>query len=140
MMCAHSRSTACSVQRCWRTRWPPKSFSLEGSIEAGVLHFGAGERIELDAIFDATAAEHLQETPLTEDQKLSPAAKDRVRLQATVVDTPQLRWWLLAFGDGVEVKAPVALRAACESRLDNGCGLFVRLIDHYRWTRLRPVA
>ena len=91
---------------------PPKSFSLERSIESGVLHFGAGERIDLDAIFDATAAEHLQETPLTEDQKLTPVGKDRVRLQATVVDTPQLRWWLLAFGDGVEVKAPVALRAA----------------------------
>jgi predicted DNA-binding transcriptional regulator YafY len=91
---------------------PPKSFSLERSIESGVLHFGAGERIELNAIFDTTAAEHLQETPLTEDQKLTPVSKDRVRLQATVVDTPQLRWWLLAFGDGVEVKGPAALRAA----------------------------
>ena len=33
-----------------------------------------------------------------------------VRLQATVADTAQLRWWLMGFGGGVEVIKPVSLR------------------------------
>lgn len=32
------------------------------------------------------------------------------RLCATVAATPQLKWWLLALGDGVEVFTPDALR------------------------------
>ena len=31
-------------------------------------------------------------------------------LTATVADTAELRWWLLGFGDGVEVLGPKALR------------------------------
>jgi predicted DNA-binding transcriptional regulator YafY len=34
----------------------------------------------------------------------------RVLLQATVLDTLELRWWLQGFGDKVEVLAPKALR------------------------------
>ena len=36
----------------------------------------------------ATAAEHLYETPLSEDQKLGGESDGRVRLRATVADTP----------------------------------------------------
>lgn len=90
----------------------PKDFTLEDYLATGALHFGAGARMRLDAIFDASAAEHLQEAPLADDQKLAPVGEERVRLQATVTDTPQLRWWLLAFGDQVEVKAPSELRRA----------------------------
>jgi hypothetical protein len=31
-------------------------------------------------------------------------------VEATVLDTAELRWWLLGFGDGVEVLAPEVLR------------------------------
>jgi predicted DNA-binding transcriptional regulator YafY len=34
-----------------------------------------------------------------------------VTVQATVADTQQLRWWLLGFGDKVEVLGPAGLRA-----------------------------
>jgi predicted DNA-binding transcriptional regulator YafY len=33
-----------------------------------------------------------------------------VRLQATVPDTAQLRWWLKGFGNEVEVLEPTAIR------------------------------
>ena len=33
-----------------------------------------------------------------------------MRVRATVADTPQLRWWLLGFGDAVTVQAPAELR------------------------------
>ena len=90
----------------------PKNFSLDAYLATGALHFGAGERIRLGAVFAASAAEHLYESPLAEDQTLTAVGEDRVRLQATVMDTPQLRWWLLAFGDNVEIKEPLALRRA----------------------------
>ena len=38
---------------------------------------------------------------------LSPTTLEIV---ATVHDNPQLRWWLLAFGDQVEVLKPASLR------------------------------
>jgi predicted DNA-binding transcriptional regulator YafY len=88
----------------------PKNFSLDAYLGTGALHFGAGERIRLDAIFAASAAEHLYEAPLAEDRKLTATGEDRVRLRATVMDTSQLRWWLLAFGDNVEIKEPIGLR------------------------------
>lgn len=88
----------------------PKGFSLEDKIEAGMLHFGAGGSIRLEAIYETAAAEHLLETPLSPDQAITPIDADHVRLEATVLDTPQLRWWLLGFGERVEVVAPEALR------------------------------
>lgn len=89
----------------------PKGFSLDSYLGGGALQFGGGRRIRLEAIFDATAAEHLRETPLTDDQELTAIESDRVLLRARVTDTPQLRWWLLGFGAQVEVRAPPGLRA-----------------------------
>ncbi|HKT81842.1 MAG TPA: WYL domain-containing protein [Vicinamibacterales bacterium] len=45
-----------------------------------------------------------------QDQRIGAKVNGRVRLRATVADTPQLRWWLLAFGDAVEVLGPAPLR------------------------------
>jgi predicted DNA-binding transcriptional regulator YafY len=47
---------------------------------------------------------------LSTDQKLSFVSDGQTRVVATVMDAPQLRWWLLGFGDGVEVLKPAALR------------------------------
>lgn len=89
----------------------PKGFDLPSYLSTtGALHFGAGKVIRLDAIFDRSAADHLQETPLSDDQTIAAVDADRVRLRASVLDTPQLRWWLLGIGDGVEIAAPAALR------------------------------
>jgi predicted DNA-binding transcriptional regulator YafY len=87
-----------------------KDFSLEAAIAAGKMDFGTGKRIRLEAIFDAAAADHLTETPLAQDQVMTPVDRTRVRLRATLLDTAQLRWWLHAFGDNVEVVAPAVLR------------------------------
>jgi predicted DNA-binding transcriptional regulator YafY len=88
----------------------PKGFDLASFLKDGWAHYGTGKSIRLDARFTAEAAEHLNETPLSEDQKLGGEADGRVRLRATVADTPQLRWWLLGFADAVEVVGPTALR------------------------------
>jgi predicted DNA-binding transcriptional regulator YafY len=41
---------------------------------------------------------------------MEPDQSGWVRVQATVPDTAQLRWWLMGFGEGVEVLEPVSLR------------------------------
>lgn len=85
----------------------PDSFDLDAYIAAG--HFASpysGEPVKLEVLFDADAAYHLRETRLSEDQALTDQPDGRVRLQATVPDTGELRWWLLGFGDAVEVVRP----------------------------------
>ncbi len=65
--------------------------------------------IELEALFDADAAFHLRETRLSEDQVLTDQPDGRVLVKARVRDTGELRWWLLGFGDAVEVLRPEGL-------------------------------
>lgn len=66
--------------------------------------------ITLQALFEPPAAVHLDETPLSEDQTLTPHDDGRVLLQANVLDTRELRWWLSSFGSQVEVVGPSELR------------------------------
>ncbi len=74
-------------------------------------NFHSGGMIRLVAWFDEAAAEHLKETPLSRDQMFTPLKGGHVEVTATIEDNQQLRWWLLAFGSGVEVREPLALRA-----------------------------
>lgn len=90
----------------------PKDFDIDQYIASGALGFGNGADIKLKAVFDADAAQHLLETPLSTDQVLTPMDDTHTRITATVADTQQLFWWLLAFGDNVEVQAPASLRRA----------------------------
>ncbi|MFW5970101.1 MAG: helix-turn-helix transcriptional regulator [Halofilum sp. (in: g-proteobacteria)] len=93
-------------------RAEPEGFDLDAYIAAGHFHIReSGETLALRARFNSDAAYHLYETPLATDQQLTPSGDGRVELTATVLDTQQLRWWLLGFGAAVEVVAPESLRA-----------------------------
>ncbi len=61
-------------------------------------------------MFDARAAVHLYESPLSKDQQIDELPDKRVRVVATVADTRQLLWWLSGFAEKVEVVRPVELR------------------------------
>ena len=65
--------------------------------------------IELEALFDTDAAFHLRETRLSTDQVLTDQPDGRVLVKARVRDTGELRWWLLGFGNAVEVLRPEGL-------------------------------
>jgi len=67
-------------------------------------------QLKLKARFENAAAFHLQESRLSTDQKLKQVDKDSVLLTATVPDSSEIRWWLLGFGDQVEVLGPKKLR------------------------------
>lgn len=95
----------------------PGGFSIDEEIAKGKFGFGDGKKIQLEAIFRNGAGEHLYETPLSLDQVLTDMGDESVRIKASVIDTPQLHWWILGFGNGVEVIKPVALRKAIQSNL-----------------------
>ena len=88
----------------------PENFKLTKYIREGAFGFGESGEIKLIVRFSTTAGEHLRETPLSLDQKIEADQPDWMRVQATVPNTAQLRWWLLGFGNQVEVLAPVSLR------------------------------
>lgn len=89
----------------------PKDFSLNEKVEAGVWDFGGGGKCRIELVFDPERGDHLLETPLSKDQQAEELENGGLKVIATVADTPQLRWWLMAFGDCVEVIAPENLRA-----------------------------
>ncbi|MCD6400663.1 MAG: WYL domain-containing protein [Anaerolineales bacterium] len=86
-------------------------FKLKDYIAAGSFGFPQGEgTIQLECLFESFVAKHLAESPVNETQKLAFQEDGCVLLTAKVEDTAQLRWWLLGFGDLVEVVAPKGLR------------------------------
>jgi predicted DNA-binding transcriptional regulator YafY len=74
--------------------------------------------IRLKAKFLRGAADHLVETPLSEDQIIEKLDVQHVLVTATVRDTAQLEWWLLGFGSLAQVLEPqiLAVRIAEATR------------------------
>jgi predicted DNA-binding transcriptional regulator YafY len=90
----------------------PKGFGLRRYVREEQF-FGyplQGAVVQFDVLLESKAAVHLSERPLSRNQTLTMWQDGRTRLQATVKDTLELRWWLLGFGDKVEVLGPKALR------------------------------
>jgi len=92
--------------------YEPKSFSLDKYLEENNLgYLYSSKSIKLDVVFYGSSGFHLSETPLSKDQKILEDKKTGgLRIKATLEDTAQLRWWLLGFGDQVEVLEPKSLR------------------------------
>jgi predicted DNA-binding transcriptional regulator YafY len=90
----------------------PEGFDFAAYAAQAAGRFNPRGKIRLVACFDWSAAEHLRETPLSENQTLREIeGSTQVELSATVQDDEVLRWWLLAFGGQVEVISPPSLRA-----------------------------
>ena len=89
----------------------PVGFNLDEYLASGAFGYRNGDAtIELKALFEKDATIHLEETPLSDDQRLTERPDGNVLVEATVADTGQLRWWLLGFGGRVEVLAPEGIR------------------------------
>jgi predicted DNA-binding transcriptional regulator YafY len=92
---------------------PVGNFSLERYVSEHAFEYVADESsplIRLVVRLDSRTAVHLSEAPLSDDQIIEPIDTNSARLAATVPNTDQLRWWLLGFGDKVEVLEPNELR------------------------------
>ncbi len=88
----------------------PEGFSLDAYVDTGTFQYACGKDIKVTLLFSSAVAIHLLETPLCTDQQITPTRDGRVRITARVKNSDQLRWWLLGFGDRVEVMRPKALR------------------------------
>lgn len=85
----------------------PKDFDLDNYIAQGALQFGSGKQIRLEARVSKRLAKELAEARLSDDQSFN---ADRTQVTATVVDTWQLRWWILSKAEEIVVIAPPELR------------------------------
>lgn len=102
-----------SAEMLYEPSQRPVGFTIDGYIASGGFGFGGGsDTIHLEAIFTKYACGHLYDTPLSLDQTITLQEDGRLKITATVVNTERLRWWLLNFGERVEVIAPKELRAA----------------------------
>ena len=90
----------------------PECFDLDRYLAAGNFEYCAteGEMIHLKVLFFDWAGHHLLETSLSDDQEVKEKQEGQLQVEATVKDSHQLRWWLLGFGDHVEVVEPESLR------------------------------
>lgn len=79
----------------------PGEFDLQKYDEEGRFGFGEGQRIALSFHIEKEAGFHLRETPLSPDQKIRDIDEDWMQINATVVDSAMLEWWLRGFGDSV---------------------------------------
>ncbi|WP_049399111.1 helix-turn-helix transcriptional regulator [Stenotrophomonas maltophilia] len=86
-------------------------------------------RIVLEARFRAQAAEHLRETPLSNDQTISDLGDGWIRLRATVEDDQTLRWWLMGFGGNVRVESPSHLCDAIGAELAQAASYYARDLE-----------
>jgi predicted DNA-binding transcriptional regulator YafY len=90
----------------------PKGFDLDDYIgrQASFAYPLSQGELRLRARFRNEAAYHLRESSLSADQTLRAEGESHTILSATVPDSSEIRWWLLGFGDQVEVLSPKQLR------------------------------
>jgi predicted DNA-binding transcriptional regulator YafY len=88
----------------------PEDFSLDEYIRHGGFLYPEGRHITLVVRFDAYTAQHLIESPLSPQQSTHTLEDGRVEIRARVLNCQQLLWWLMGFGEKVEVMAPRLLR------------------------------
>ncbi len=105
----------------------PANFDLTEYIqnESSFAYPYSPELLSIKVLFDSHAAEHLYETPLAENQTLRPMGDGCIELSATVPDTSELRWWLLAFGAQVEILEPKYLRDEFEETARQMAGRYL---------------
>ena len=96
----------------------PTGFTLEAYVAAGALQFGSGEQIDLIARINQTLASILEETPLSTNQQITTEGADRFILNAGVVDSWQLRWWILSQGANIEIISPPEIREKTRETLN----------------------
>jgi len=89
----------------------PNGFDIDDYIAQGEFSYPVSNKtVRLVAAFDEITSRHFYETPVDPSQMLGNMQDGRIRLEVNVTDTAALRWWLLGFGDRVEVINPKELR------------------------------
>lgn len=106
-----------------KTAVVPEGFTLADYLKRGALQFSDGDTFNLQAVINDDLAAHLEEAPLSEDQKIT-KLNQKNKLTATVADSWQLRWWVLSQGEQIEVIEPSELRDEIRTRLESVLELY----------------
>ncbi|MBV33921.1 MAG: WYL domain-containing protein [Rickettsiales bacterium] len=85
-------------------------FSIGEYTDNGQIGLKLCEDNKVVLLFNKNAALHLEETPISTDQKITPLDDERVKVEATLTIKDSVKWWLLGFGHQVEVIKPKELR------------------------------
>lgn len=105
----------------------PTDFDVDTYIASGA--FGILDVVttmKLVVNFNVDAIAHLTETPISSDQKIEEKEGGIYTLTATVPDNLEICWWLLAFGDQVEVIKPAKLRRKIKNIAQSMCRRYER--------------
>lgn len=86
----------------------PRDFSLQQYDDEGRFGLGNGQRIRLTFQIGKVVGQHIVESPLSLDQVVTDQG-DRIEIAATVMDSPQLDWWLRGFGAAVSAVSKVTV-------------------------------
>lgn len=89
----------------------PKGLDLDEYLARSFQYPNSSRNVKLRFRARQGVVQHLSERPLSADQKVSEISGENwARVSATVLDTAELRWWLLGFGDQVFVEEPAKLK------------------------------
>lgn len=84
--------------------------TIESYLNSGAFSYPEGGQIKLVLRTDAETGQHLLESPLDADQRHRALDDGRIEIEANVMNSQQLRWWIQGFGSSMEVVEPQALR------------------------------
>lgn len=88
------------------------------------MQFGGCERISLKAWISDDLVRLVRETPIAEDMRLTAGEQgDGGILEATVLNSWELHWWLLSHSGKIRILAPNALRADVLEKMKAGVDL-----------------
>lgn len=103
----------------------PSDFNLQRYIESGAMQFGKAVPITIEGWVSEGLARLVRETPISSDMTLT-ATEDGALLRATVLDTWELRWWILSHAGSIRIDAPATLREAIIQRLQQALDMQTR--------------
>lgn len=89
----------------------PAGFNLDDYLQQDFLLPGdTGKEISLKLRFTDHTGDHLKETPINGTQKITDEGDGVLVVTARVMETSELYWWVLGFGDSMEVLSPKPMR------------------------------
>jgi predicted DNA-binding transcriptional regulator YafY len=106
-----------AVERVRALRVLPDTFAMPADFDAEAYLRGAwgivrGDLIVVRAVFARSVAPHVRGRLWHPSQELRELPGGKLEMRLTVADTIEVRRWLMGFGAGVQVLAPLALREA----------------------------
>ena len=89
----------------------PEGFTLDGHIEQGAFGYPFDKTpVRVSMRMSSHVARSVAETPISSDQHLEEISPGIFHFSGTILDSSELRWWILSNGDGIEVLEPESLR------------------------------